>query len=285
MRTIQRYQEESDTFKCPDCGKKVLKKTGYCLSCKKKVEEPKKEDSKKEELEKTQENLYESVLQAITEIDVDNATCEDFLRIGISAEEGAITLYNRIASAIKERKGENIVSKLFQHTAEEEKVHVGEFQRLLFDTDFEELLAHEEGSEEVDEVIDDFVDSIEAETEIEEPLDYENVYTVYEEIEIVDGDKKIILEKGDKIEVLDEMVDPDLQKVVDIADNAEGLFGLKAPLERVFGRGKVDFWGTSALVIKTRSGRKIIIASPQNVEADGTEIPVQGGNLLVGYDS
>ena len=25
------------TFKCPDCGAKVLENTGYCLSCKKKV--------------------------------------------------------------------------------------------------------------------------------------------------------------------------------------------------------------------------------------------------------
>ena len=27
----------SDTFKCPDCGTKVLENTGYCLKCKKKV--------------------------------------------------------------------------------------------------------------------------------------------------------------------------------------------------------------------------------------------------------
>jgi len=28
---------ENGTFKCPDCGTKVLKATGYCLKCKKKV--------------------------------------------------------------------------------------------------------------------------------------------------------------------------------------------------------------------------------------------------------
>ena len=28
---------ESGTFKCPDCGAKVLKNTGYCVKCKKKV--------------------------------------------------------------------------------------------------------------------------------------------------------------------------------------------------------------------------------------------------------
>jgi hypothetical protein len=33
----------TETFKCPDCGSKVLKQTGYCLSCKKKVGNKKKE--------------------------------------------------------------------------------------------------------------------------------------------------------------------------------------------------------------------------------------------------
>jgi len=28
-----------DTFKCPECGTKVLKQTGYCVKCKKKVKE------------------------------------------------------------------------------------------------------------------------------------------------------------------------------------------------------------------------------------------------------
>ncbi len=28
---------EAETFKCPECGSKVLKQTGYCVKCKKKV--------------------------------------------------------------------------------------------------------------------------------------------------------------------------------------------------------------------------------------------------------
>ena len=31
----------ADTFKCPDCGTKVLDQTGYCVKCKKKVKEAK----------------------------------------------------------------------------------------------------------------------------------------------------------------------------------------------------------------------------------------------------
>jgi uncharacterized OB-fold protein len=34
-----RLHQESDTFKCPDCGGKVLTNTKYCMSCKKKVKE------------------------------------------------------------------------------------------------------------------------------------------------------------------------------------------------------------------------------------------------------
>jgi len=32
-------EAETGTFKCPECGSKVLKNTGYCMSCKKKVKE------------------------------------------------------------------------------------------------------------------------------------------------------------------------------------------------------------------------------------------------------
>ena len=41
--------EDTKTFKCPDCGAKVLEKTGYCMSCKKKV---KNESVKLDEAEK-----------------------------------------------------------------------------------------------------------------------------------------------------------------------------------------------------------------------------------------
>jgi len=41
--------DNTDTFKCPDCGSKVLVNTGYCVSCKKKVEPPKGKEKKEEE--------------------------------------------------------------------------------------------------------------------------------------------------------------------------------------------------------------------------------------------
>jgi len=33
--------DNTETFKCPECGTKVLKNTGYCVKCKKKVKEAK----------------------------------------------------------------------------------------------------------------------------------------------------------------------------------------------------------------------------------------------------
>lgn len=30
-------EKKDGTFKCPDCGSKVLKNTAYCVKCKKKV--------------------------------------------------------------------------------------------------------------------------------------------------------------------------------------------------------------------------------------------------------
>ncbi len=39
MESEEVEEAKTGTFKCPDCGTKVLKNTEYCLSCKKKVKE------------------------------------------------------------------------------------------------------------------------------------------------------------------------------------------------------------------------------------------------------
>jgi len=44
--------ENTATFKCPNCGCKVLEKTGYCVSCKKKVTNEKKKVTKEEKDDK-----------------------------------------------------------------------------------------------------------------------------------------------------------------------------------------------------------------------------------------
>ena len=40
---------KGETFKCPECGTKVLKASGYCVKCKKKVGDSKKDDDDKKD--------------------------------------------------------------------------------------------------------------------------------------------------------------------------------------------------------------------------------------------
>lgn len=70
------------------------------------------------------------------------------IRLTLAAEEDATSLYEAIADATDNE----LVKKVMQDVADEERVHVGEFQRLLgiLLPDEDELLA--EGVEEVDEM-------------------------------------------------------------------------------------------------------------------------------------
>ena len=106
-----------------------------------------------------------------------------------------------------------------------------------------------------------------------------------ESVRVAHGDQDLILEAGEKIRIIQEAVDPELQKVAGIVDKMSGLFGLQKPLEAAYGKGNVSFWGYAALVVKLRNGKKILIASPQNLGDTTGAIPVQGGNLFVGYGS
>lgn len=57
--------EKAETAKCPDCGSKYLVNTGYCMSCKKKVAEPKKDEkkeTKKENYDKAIADLHEFIV-------------------------------------------------------------------------------------------------------------------------------------------------------------------------------------------------------------------------------
>jgi hypothetical protein len=82
---------------------------------------------------------------------------------------------------------------------------------------------------------------------------------------------------------MEKTIDKDLQKVVDICNNGNGIFGIKDDLSKVFGKNNVSFWDFYSLIVKTKNCRKIFIASPNNVEVDGSEVSVQNGGLLVGY--
>jgi len=68
-------------------------------------------------------------------------------RLSISAEHDAVHLYELIADAVDEK-----VAKVFRDIAREEKVHVGEFSRLLKEYDPEDKEALEKGTKEVEEM-------------------------------------------------------------------------------------------------------------------------------------
>lgn len=65
---------KADMIKCPDCGSKVLKATGYCLKCKKKIKgddkkkEEVKKDDKKDDKKKKEKEAAAKVAEALDEI-------------------------------------------------------------------------------------------------------------------------------------------------------------------------------------------------------------------------
>lgn len=71
------------------------------------------------------------------------------LRLSIAAEEEAIHLYEALADATDNR----LVKEVMQHVADEERVHVGEFQRVLNILVPDEAEKLVEGAREVDEEI------------------------------------------------------------------------------------------------------------------------------------
>lgn len=73
------------------------------------------------------------------------------IRLALAAEEEAIHLYEALADATDHK----LAKKVFQDVADEEREHVGEFQRLLniLLPDEAELMGH--GAKEVDEMADE----------------------------------------------------------------------------------------------------------------------------------
>ena len=72
----------------------------------------------------------------------------EVLRAAIIAELDAVNLYEQMAELIEDE----IIRRVLLDIAEEEKVHVGEFQALLLKLDREQAKALEKGREEVEEL-------------------------------------------------------------------------------------------------------------------------------------
>ena len=90
-------------------------------------------------------SIKESSLSSTTEIDLENSTDEEILRISISAELSAINLYKSLAMKTENKKLKSVLLDI----AKEEKVHVYEFQNLLRELDSEEIESDNEAQEEL----------------------------------------------------------------------------------------------------------------------------------------
>jgi len=73
----------------------------------------------------------------------------EILRVAVSAELDAISLYEQLAAATENED----IKKILLDVAKEEKTHVGEFQALLLREDVEQVEELEKGKKEVEEEI------------------------------------------------------------------------------------------------------------------------------------
>jgi rubrerythrin len=73
----------------------------------------------------------------------------EILRVAVSAELDAISLYEQLAAATENED----IKKILLDVAKEEKTHVGEFQTLLLREDAEQVEELEKGKKEVEEEI------------------------------------------------------------------------------------------------------------------------------------
>ena len=80
------------------------------------------------------------------EMNLDNKTDDELLRMAIVAEQDAIVLYQLMARRVKNKK----VKEVLLDVAREEKVHIGEFKGLLEMLDNEEIPTEKEGKDELE---------------------------------------------------------------------------------------------------------------------------------------
>ena len=79
-----------ETFKCPECGTKVLKQTGYCVKCKKKVKEASEEVT--EEIsdfwtKEASDAVQRAILSDVLNIEADDEKEEEVEKTAEKAEE------------------------------------------------------------------------------------------------------------------------------------------------------------------------------------------------------
>jgi rubrerythrin len=82
------------------------------------------------------------------EMNLNDKTDDEILRMAIVAEQDAIVLYQLMSRKVKNKK----VKEVLLDVAREEKVHIGEFKGLLEMLDKEDVPTEEEGKDEIEDM-------------------------------------------------------------------------------------------------------------------------------------
>ena len=101
-------------------------------------------------LKESIETFKESILSAVVDLDTDNPTDEQILRIATASEQSAVNLYQQLASLTNN----DIIKKVLLDIIDEEKVHIGEFEHTLSKfVDADAQVLSTKGSHEVDDLL------------------------------------------------------------------------------------------------------------------------------------
>jgi hypothetical protein len=106
-------KEATETFECPKCGTKVLKKTGYCVKCKAKV----KPKGSKEASEKTAAQKVAEQLDEIADL-LESHDDPELMKLAYEIDEVSDSLDGKkTAAALESDSDEPYMKKYFRHGA------------------------------------------------------------------------------------------------------------------------------------------------------------------------
>jgi len=102
-----------------------------------------------DDMERYKRYFNEEIYSVTTEFDSSIPSDEQIVRLAITAEQSAVTLYNQLAHYTNNQKLEKVLLDI----AREEKVHIGELQAMLeLYIDREEFETQIEGSSEIEDI-------------------------------------------------------------------------------------------------------------------------------------
>jgi len=112
---------KAEMIKCPTCGGKVLKATGYCLKCKKKIGGPKKDDKKEDKKEapkkKTEKEATEEVVASLDNIAglLENQKDPELLKLAFEIDRVSDVIEGKKEAATLESDSDEAFMRKFFH--------------------------------------------------------------------------------------------------------------------------------------------------------------------------